>query len=311
MPRRYFAPYRGRRRRYNRSTAAATIGRAWRKKLKRRTGGLVSRTALSNRRSIRKMKKCIETKMLQGVQVTSAGEFDGQTAENIIVDNEGEFTATSLPYSNDILSGLTQGTGSNQRVGAWIHLKNVTIHYCITADKTSPQCHYNLLLVHDQDPEAQANLTDLLELDCATPPVQNWTQMAFQDLNVTGKENRYKILWRKTHVVSCENPLADSTQAVPPITTTPAGVAPNIYGNVQRAGYSNQPNTSANKQYPLAVYGAKTWKFQYKINYGTDAGSTKPVNQSLKLFAFQTAPVGYRQPSARLDYYIRVRYNDD
>ena len=78
MARKYYPRRRGGRRQYNRSTAASTISRAWKSKLRRRSGGLVSRTALSNRRNIRAMKKCIETKMLETVQCVSGNEFIGQ-----------------------------------------------------------------------------------------------------------------------------------------------------------------------------------------------------------------------------------------
>lgn len=293
---------RGRRRRYNRSTAASTIGRAWRSKLKRRAGGLVSRTALSNRRNIRAMKKCIETKMISNVQCVSGNEFDGQFCQNLVVDNIGTDAISGLPFCADLLGGLVQGAGSNDRVGAWMHLKNITMHYAVTCDQRSPQAYMNLLLVHDSEPQAANDLTDLLQLESASPLPDNWTQLAFQNLDVTGKENRYKILWRKTHVLSAPSLVVNGT--IPAITQAAVG------DEMQPAHDGNYYVQSGSKEYPLAAYGAKTWKFQYKINYGTADAADRPQNQSIKLFAFQTAPEGFGIPRCRLDYHCRVRFQD-
>lgn len=306
MPRKYFAPYRGRHRRYNRSTAASTIQRGWKKKLKRRAGGLVSRTALANRRNINAMKKCVETKMISDVQITSTntGPFSGQFVQNLVVDNVGQDVAAALPYSNDLLGGLAQGTGSKDRIGAWIHLKSITMHYCITAPPRTPmqQAHFNILVVHDQEPNAASDLSQLLALQSAAPAPQNWTQLAFQNLDTTGKNNRYKLLWRKTHVLSAEKLYVSTT--VPPITQE-------AVGDVMRPGYQGDYYVQGgSKEYPLCVYGTKTFKLQYKINYGTDPTSVIPENQTIRVFAFQTAPIGWNQPTCRLDYHTRVRFQD-
>lgn len=298
MPRNYYK----RRRNYNRSSAAGTIQRQWRSKLRRRAGGLVSRTALSNRRDIRAMKKCIETKMISTVQCASGNEFNGQFCQNLVVDNIGTDVISGLPFCADLLGGLTQGTGSDDRIGSWIHLKNITMHYAVTCDQRAPQAYVNLLLVHDSEPQVQNDLTDLLQLSSANPLPENWTQLAFQNLDVTGKENRYKILWRKTHVLSAAALVVNGTI---PATTQ------ETVGNVMQPSHDGNYYVQAgSKKYPLAAYGAKTWKFQYKVNYGTADAADTPQNQSIKLFAFQTAPQGYGIPRCRIDYHCRVRFQD-
>lgn len=310
-------PYsRKRRRQYargsrKRSRAASSIAAAWRARKRRKTS-LFTKTLLANRRAVRRLNKCVETKMISGVDIQPTNGFKGQYVQNLIVDNVGQFIGPGTsPYANDLLGGLQQGTQSDERIGAWIHLKSITLHYSVIADQTSPQAHVNFLLVHDSDPQSAANLTQLLTLQSASPPPLNWTQLAFQSLDETGKGGRYKLLWRKTHVVSCASTLADSSTAVPPIVTT-AQPAPGggTYSNVTRATYTNQPVNMACKQYPLCVYGTKTFRLKYKINYGQRPASDLPENQSLKLFCFQTAPIGQPQPSARIDYYARVRFHD-
>ena len=306
MPRKYFAPYRGRKRRYNRSTAASTIQRGWKRKLKRRAGGLVSRTALANRRNINAMKKCVETKMISDVQITSTntGPFSGQYVQNLVVDAIGQDVAAALPYSNDLLGGLAQGTSSKDRIGAWIHLKSLTMHYCITANARdlTPAAHFNILVVHDQDPNAASDLSQLLALQSAQPVPSNWTQLAFQNLDTTGKNNRYKLLWRKTHVLSPESQYIVSNSGP----MTQAAVGQQMQAPYPSAAYVQ----GQSKSYPMVVYGTKTFKLQYKINYGTDPTSVIPENQTIRVFAFQTSPIGYNTPTCRLDYHTRVRFQD-
>lgn len=299
-------PYRSRR--FARARAASSIARAWRARKRRRTG-LVSRTALSNRRQIKTLKKSVETKVLQTNQATQALQFAGQYCDSVQVDNTGQDVAAAIPFAGDLLY-CTQGTGQDDRIGAWIQLKSLTMHYAITCQGPTQDAWYELFIVLDRDPLQGASLTGaqgVLQLESAQPAPPNKLALAFQNLGETGgKHNRFKILARKKHRLSNLNNVGTN---VPPISTAAAGTAPNIYGNVTRAAYNNPVLSQTPKAYPQYIQGSINLKLAHKINYGPDV-SVQPSNQTLRVMAFQCNPAGINQPRCMLQYYTRVRFKD-
>lgn len=296
-------------RRFTRAGAASSIARAWRAKKRRRTG-LTQRTVLANRRQIRQIKKATETKVMQAVQAVSGQQFNGQFADNIVVDDMGQETVANLPFAGDLIA-CRQGTRDDERVGNWIQLKSMTMHYCISCPVNAaiPDCHFELFVVLDREPSLGASLTGnatgLLQLESAQPQPNNWLSLAFQSLKTTGgKEGRYKILARKKHRLS--NTSLEAV-TVPQIATSAAPGGG--FTNVTRAAYSFGVATSRGKAYPSYVNGSINLKLAHKINFGSDV-SSQAENQTLRIFAFQCAPPSYTQPQCRLQYYTRLRYKD-
>lgn len=297
-------PYRRNfRRNPRRSRAASKIGRAWRNRKRRKTG-LVARTALSNRRQIRQMNKSVETKVLQDTQAIPAQQFSGQYADSISVDNTGQEVGAAIPFAGDLLH-CNQGSGNDERVGQWIQLKSLTMHYCIYAPPATPtqDAWYELFVVLDRSPTLGASLTGaegVLWLSSAAPAPNNKLALAFQNLAETGKKGRFKILARKRHRLSN---YVNVAIAVPPILTAVNGTSSN------RDTYMNQTAGQTPKSYPEYVQGSINLKLSHKINYGPDV-SVQPTNQTIRVMAFQCNPAGLAQPRCVLQYYTRIRYKD-
>lgn len=145
-------PFRRRKfRRRKMRSSGRPINSAWKVRRKRRTG-LVQRTLLSNRRQIRDIKKCQETKMVENWVATDQNEYEGQAMDDLKPNSLGEDTAIApaQPYAGKLLKCL-QGNASDQRVGSWIHMKSLTIKYCISANATRQrQQNVWLMLVLDK-----------------------------------------------------------------------------------------------------------------------------------------------------------------
>jgi len=290
-----------------RHSAASSIQRAWRAK-KRRKAGLNQRTMLSNRRAIKKLSKSVETKMVDDNQAAQAVQFSGQYNDNIMVDETGQETVAGIPFAADLLH-LPQGAGEKQRIGAWIQLKSMTIHYCVSyppSARGGEDCWYELFVVLDRSPTLGASLTGstgLLALENAAPNPPNRLMLAFQNLDETGKAGRYKILARRKHRLSMATWVPGDV--VPAIDPAPA---PATFGS-HRDAYALNNLFSIGKAYPKYVNSSINLKLGHKINYGPDT-SVQPTNQTIRLFAFQCNPAGYTQPLATLQFYTRVRYKD-
>lgn len=299
--------YRGRGRR---SAAATSIARAWRAK-KRRKAGLYERTVLSNRRTLKTLKKSVETKMCDDNQATQALQFAGQFNDAILVDQDGQEVGAAIPFAGDLLY-MEQGAKSNERVGAWVQLKSMTMHYCVTIPQNRPceLCWYQILVVLDRSPLLGASLVGATGL-LAGPagvvaPPNNKLALAFQNLAETGKDGRFKILARRKHTLS--NFLTSSTNSLGVQTTVPVMTQAAV-GNIMRPQYTTNMVKQQSKSYPKSVIGSINLKLNHKINYGPDV-SVQPSNQTIRIFAFQCAPTGDTQPRAILQYYTRVRYKD-
>jgi len=298
------------RRRFRRRRRVRHSGRpinsAWKVRRKRRTG-LVQRTLLSNRRQIRDIKKCQETKMVENWVATDQNEYEGQAIDDLKPNNLGEDTAVSpaQPFAGKLLK-VVQGTASDQRIGSWIHMKSLTIKYCIraTAVRERQQTVW-LMLVLDKNPvESTPQLGDVLSsyaTQQTTPPTNRFA-LAYQNLDKTGLKNRYVILWKKKHTVSHDYNTGASVQ-VPAITQE------NV-GDVMRPAYT--PTQACYTSPPSRVYGSHTITNRYKLNYGastndTPSGETTPLNQQIVLFAW-TDYVSNAYPTVQ--YYSRFRFHD-
>jgi len=309
MPYRRHGKFSSRRRSGRRSGAATSISRAWRSRKRRRTS-LVSRTAQSNRRQIRRLNKAVETKVLQAEQATPAQQFAGQWSDRVQVDETGQEVGAAIPFAGDLLY-CAQGVGQDQRIGAWIQLKSMTMHYCITTPSNLPtdDCWYELFVVLDREPLLGASLTGaagVLSLETGAPPPNNKLSLAFQNLGTTGTANRFKILSRKKHRLSSAHA---SAQTVPAITTVGIQGPPVTYGNVTRPAYDRYAFSQHPRSYPQYINGSINLKLSHKINYGPDV-SVQPSNQTIRVFAFQCNPAGITLPQCRLQYYTRVRFKD-
>lgn len=292
-------------RKRGRHSSARSIQNAWRSK-KRRKAGLNQRTMLSNRRAIKKLSKSLETKMVDNNQAAQAVQFSGQYNDNIMVSNTGQETVANIPFAADLLH-LSQGVGESQRIGAWIQLKSMTIHYCVAlpTDRGTVDCWYELFVVLDRSPTLGASLVGaqgLLALTSAAPAPPNKLMLAFQNLDETGKAGRFKILARRKHRLNSGVSTGFTVPAIAP------AAAPATFGS-ERDAYLDAVTTSLAKGYPQYINSSINLKLGHKINYGPDT-SVQPTNQTIRLFAFQCNPAGYLQPRATLQFYTRVRYKD-
>ena len=99
MPRRYGRKYSSfrRRSRYSRSAAASKISRAWRIRKRRKTS-LLTRTALANRRAVKKLKSDIETKFAQNSIASVQNDWaSGLACGGVTVDETGRWVDYQSP----------------------------------------------------------------------------------------------------------------------------------------------------------------------------------------------------------------------
>lgn len=294
------------RRRRRRHAAASRIGRAWRARKRRRTG-LLTRTALANRRTIRRIAKAVETKVVDSNQATQALQFNGQFNDAIIVDKDGQEVGAAIPFAGDLLY-MQQGSNSDRRIGAWVQLKSLTMHYCVTLPSNYPSdvCWYQIFVVLDRSPTLGASLIGAEGLlqgpNGLVGPPNNALALWFQNLGETGKDGRYKILARRKLTLGSNTCTGFQVPAIAP------AAPPATFGSA-RPAYLDCSVSNLARSGPSSVIGSINLKLNHKINYGPDV-SVQPTNQTLRIFAFQCAPTGSNQPRAVLQYYTRVRYKD-
>lgn len=299
MPRRYGPKYSRRPRsfRYSRSAAASKISRAWRIRKRRKTS-LLARTALSNRRRLKKLSKDVETKFAQNSIASVTNDWaSGLACGGVTVDETGRWVDYQSPpvagvYPNGSFACdmcvLQQGADNSKRIGAWIHMKSLTLKYCITSDRKTPKTMFGLLLVLDRHPaQGGVDLTDIL-MRPGNPALTgqiNAIGMSFLNQDQFGKEGRFKILKHVKHAIGGYSTNVNST-TVPNIMTVPTGTSPDVIPNVTRAAYTPAYPVAAFKGCPLTVTRSVTLKAPYKINYGNSGGVT-PQNQTIFLMAYQ------------------------
>lgn len=151
-----------------RARRATTIQRAWRRRKRRRGPGLVARTALANRRSIKKIKSSREVNYATAEQASLTNNMCGQHAifnpDVFGFDNQGMDTPTwtggsmtvpptplgSLTWKTCCLKPLVipQGDGSGKRKGEyvqlrWINIKGTASSYNARYNGTGPTSGYD------------------------------------------------------------------------------------------------------------------------------------------------------------------------
>lgn len=298
MPRRYGKFRRRSRRSYGRAahSAARSIGRAWRVRKRRKTS-LLTRTALSNRRRIKKLSKDVETKFAQNSIASVNNDWEsGLCCGGVTVDETGRWVDYQSPpvagvYNNGSFACdmcvLQQGVEGYKRVGSWIQMKSLTLKYCITSDTKTPKTQFGLLLVLDRQPDTGgADLTDILARP-GGPALNgqiNAIGMSFLDQDQFGKEGRFKILKHVKHTIGGFSKSVNST-VVPAITTTLTGGGAG-YASVNRPAYVPGMPVATVSGCPLTINRTISLKAPYKINYGDTSGVT-PQNQTVLLMAYQ------------------------
>ena len=229
----------------SRRNAAKSIQAAWRDK-KRRQQSLLQRTALANRRLIKKVAG--DREVLEKNDAPSMSpDFDSGQG-NIIqlkVNNHGlVIPATGAPVSNFCcnLIELSAGIDDDEFTAREIIMKSISVKLLVENDNVSPMATTHFYLIHDSQPNAAplALLDDIL----LRPPITatgyiappHGLLMSFTNKNNVGKDKRIQILDHKWVAVSAEA-YKNNAGSVPAISTASAGVTPNIYGNVTRPTY--------------------------------------------------------------------------
>ncbi len=287
--------------RHTRRAGGSSIKTAWRNR-KRRKIGLVQRTLMANRQSLHRLKKSITTKVQQDEQALPANDWDGQYNDNLIVDNDGQETSTTTAFSPSLLRLPFGGLGG--RNDPWVQMKSLTMKYCITAGDRFVNQRVTLMLVLDNDlignPSGNVDLGEILDFTGATvAPPANKYDLAFQNLTTTGHKGRFKILWKKVHMLTTNNVV--DTATVPAITQE-------AVGTVMRPQYDNAQWRS--RSYAGRQYGSVTIKRPYKLNYGQETTTLSPANQTIRLFAFSTAEGSAGGAGSVIQYYCRFRFKD-
>lgn len=144
---------------FRRRGAASTLQRAWRARARRRKGGLVARTALANRKSIRAINRKIETKYVTSNVAGPTNNYTGQLL-NTDVDCLGmpnQLAGVNLlepntpgtinpVWSSNIVClrpiCIDNGIGEQQRIGedihmTWLNIKGSVSAYPSTLNGTS------------------------------------------------------------------------------------------------------------------------------------------------------------------------------
>lgn len=165
--RKYKRTTRGRRF-FRRRNAAKTLQGAWRNYKRRKRGGLVTRTALSNRRAIKQIKSSREVKYATAKQAGLTNNFVGQhvifSPDVFGFNNQGMVTPTwtggamtvpPVPLGANVWKCcnlkplcIPQGDGSGEREGEyvqlrWINIKGTASSYNARYNGTGPTSGYD------------------------------------------------------------------------------------------------------------------------------------------------------------------------
>lgn len=264
-------------RRYSKSRAGAqtSIKQAWRKRERRRKGGLVARTAKANRTAIKKLKKSIEINMKEDTMATIANRFGGQYLPPTQVSDTGN-DPTPLSLVQRPLRGVAQGNESWQRNGDKVKMTSLTyrVQFTATTGLLADTHNYcGMIVVLDNQPGSNSGPN--LMGSAGTGAVNDGTLLGglgplayqkFQNTQTCGKGKRYKVL--KHHKVLI------------------------------------QPVTATSVKPPQALIN-HTLKLPYSIEYGV--GSTDPINKEILFFYYSSSGAA---PSPSVSCYCRFRYRD-
>ncbi len=269
----YGRPSRWKPRAYKRYRSARNIQRAWRKRRARRSGGLVARTAVANRRAIKEIKRNVETKVIQSVQCSIANRFGGQFLTNTTVGNLGTFlslagtpNAICRPFS-----GMGNGDLQSQRTGSAVVIKSLTYKIMWTA-ATGVASRVGCMIVLDRMPtDDPPELTGVITADgVITDGNATEPYLRFQNMNTcAGVGCRFKVLKHLKARVS---------------------------------------STALNAPSPPTALMLGTLKYKYKLRYDSAAGSIEPQNQQLLFVFYSDSSTALTAPTVKL--FSRVRFKD-
>lgn len=301
---------------------ASTIQRAWRQRRRRRQGGLVARTALANRRAIRRVKSEIEVKEANGNPSVVGDQFEsGQgNLSEVIVDQLGTMTTMAPPIPDTFacnLISLNGGVGADEMLGKQITMKSLAVKCFVESDSRSARTTYHLYLIHDTSAtEAPLNLNgDIIKMPAlGAPPAPYGLALGFTNKSNVGKGKRVRILDHKVVHLSCVAHLINENQVLPIVTAAaPPPPAVPHYGNTTRAQYMdvgcNNNTTNGSSAAEVTLFSKAPFKFEFADN----GAAQLPVNQTIYLYAYQYGLGGYAtgsQPQARLFYRANLRFTD-
>lgn len=254
---------------------ASTIQRAWRRRRRKKTG-LVSRTVLANRKTIAKLNRRPEIKVIDRIQATPTGQgapWIGQYFR-LTANRDGQ---TTLPTTDAVVQPLycTQGSGDFQRVGDWVTLRSLTYKVQVNAETGATAANFNrvgMILVLDREPTAPApNLNGVVTNDTGTlldgQSLEAYLKYPKKE-NCIGKEARYKILKHHRGIVQ-----------------------------PQAAGANRMPN----------LVWTGVIKAPYKFQYNANANPVVPRNQNILMFFYSDSATF---PAPEFIGYCRYRFTD-
>lgn len=265
---------------------ASTIQRAWRRRKRRKTG-LVSRTVLANRKTIQKLNKRPEIKVIEDHEAVAAppapgvpwmGQFFRLTA-----NRDGQ---TTLPTTDAVVKPLYLGNPtvggaggatalSNQRIGDWVTLRSLTYKVQVDAETGVTAANFNrvgMLIVLDRDPTSPTpNLNGVVSNDTGTlldgQSLEAYLKFPKKE-NCIGKEARYKILKHHRGIVQ-----------------------------PQAAGANRMPN----------LVWTGVIKAPYKLQYNGNNQPKLPRNQNILMFFYSDSATF---PAPQFTGYCRYRFTD-
>lgn len=178
---------------FRRRAAAQTLQRAWRNRARRRRGGLVARTALANRKSIRRINRKIETKYATKHVCAAENNYTGQLLVASGVDCMGmpnqlsglvgnnpnvPGTPNATWSSNSLVMRpicLNQGDGEGERQGEYIQMTWLNIKGFVSAWPGSSNGTNTATNVNWGDRPQRQRVRIVVVLDTAPVP---WTTNA-------------------------------------------------------------------------------------------------------------------------------------
>ncbi len=269
-----------------RHSGASTIQRAWRARRRRRTG-LVSRTVLANRKTISRLSKRPEIKVIDDHGAIPAPPAPGVPWMGqyfrLTANRDGQ---TTLPTTDAIVKPLylpqpsVGGAGgtvaqSNQRIGDWVTLRSLTYKVQVNAETGVTAADFNrvgMIIVLDRDPTSPTpNLNGLVSNDTGTlldgQALEAYLKFPKKE-NCIGKEARYKILKHHRGMVQ-----------------------------PQAAGANRMPN----------LVWTGVIKAPYKLQYNGNVEPKLPRNQNILMF-FYSDSVAF--PAPEFQGYCRYRFTD-
>ncbi len=191
------------------SGGSSNLSSAWKKRNRRAKGGLVTRTAESNRRAIKKLRHNVETKLKQDT-VAEAPLFGGQIVA-IDADTKGQ-AQVGVDAIWRPLRGLVNGDLSYERIGKHVTLQRLQYRVEVFPETGAISSEYNrvgMIIVLDTDP-TNSNLPNLnngsqpggpttpgtlLKFISQGAPVTQPPYQQYQNVLTCGTtESRYKVL---------------------------------------------------------------------------------------------------------------------